>query len=121
MRKGDHRPDAPGEQVVHHGGIDGHGLVVPCALFRFQTTPGHGKAIGVESKIAEQLEIVLPAAPVVARLPAGLKALRRFVDRPVVDEVSLNLMRRRGRARSREPLRRNAARERLRRLRALRA
>ena len=96
--QGHNGPDAAPHEVVHHVRIDGQGGFVPCAFGGLQATPFDGEPVGGHTEVGQQLEVVLPPVPVVARRSTGLEPLGRLVDRPVVRLMAFDLMRRRGRA-----------------------
>ena len=96
--QGHNGPDAAPHEVVHHVRIDGQGGFVPCAFGGLQSTPFDGEPVGSHTEVGQQLEVVLPPVPVVARRSTGLEPLGRLVDRPVVRLMAFDLMRRRGRA-----------------------
>ena len=81
------------DQVVHHGRIHGERLIVPRPFGGLNSAPLNGKSVGIEAKVTDELEILLPPIPVIARCATSFEALPFFVLGPIVDEVAFHLMR----------------------------
>ena len=94
--QGDHRLDIAGKQIVNHVRVLLQSHIVPLTFMWLDSTPFNGKPVMANAQCFNEIEIGLPAIPMVAGRTAGLDASFGFECGPIVLIVAFDLMRRRG-------------------------